>query len=83
MLDSMVRWYLRKSPFTTWDQCSRRMEISIKMLVIDCLRLQIGPIYRPILLGLAGLIQPIPIIIGAGHVRMTDTKDTDLWCQLY
>jgi hypothetical protein len=35
MLDSMVRWYLRKTPFATWDRCSRRMGISMKMLVIE------------------------------------------------
>jgi hypothetical protein len=34
MLDSMIRWYLRKTHFTTLDQCSRRMQISMKMLVI-------------------------------------------------
>jgi hypothetical protein len=35
MLDSMVRWYLRKTHFTTWDQCSKRIGISMKMLVIE------------------------------------------------
>jgi hypothetical protein len=35
MLDSMVRWYPRKVPFATWDQCFRRMEISMKILVIE------------------------------------------------
>jgi hypothetical protein len=35
MLDLMVRWYPRKTPFTTWDRCSKRMEISMKMLVIE------------------------------------------------
>jgi hypothetical protein len=35
MLDLMIRRYLRKTHFTTWDQCSRRMEISMKMLVIE------------------------------------------------
>jgi hypothetical protein len=25
----------RKTPFTTWDQCSRTMGISMKMLVIE------------------------------------------------
>jgi hypothetical protein len=35
MLDSMVRWYRRKTPFATWDRCSRRMEISMKMLLIE------------------------------------------------
>jgi hypothetical protein len=35
MLDSMVRWYPRKTPFATWDQCSKRMGISMKMLVIE------------------------------------------------
>jgi hypothetical protein len=35
MLDSMVRWYPRKISFATWDRCSKRMEISMKMLVIE------------------------------------------------
>jgi hypothetical protein len=35
MLDSMVRWYLRKTHFASWDRCTRRMEISMKMLVIQ------------------------------------------------
>jgi hypothetical protein len=35
MLDSMVRWYPRKTPFATWDRCSKRMGISMKMLVIE------------------------------------------------
>jgi hypothetical protein len=35
MLDSMVRWYLRKTPFAIWDRCSKRMGISMKMLVIE------------------------------------------------
>jgi hypothetical protein len=35
MLDSMVRWYLRKTPFATWNRCSKRMGISMKMLVIE------------------------------------------------
>jgi hypothetical protein len=35
MLDSMARWYPRKTPFATWDRCSRRMGISMKMLVIE------------------------------------------------
>jgi hypothetical protein len=35
MLDSMVRWYLRKTSFATWDRYSKRMGISIKMLVIE------------------------------------------------
>jgi hypothetical protein len=34
LLDSMVRWYPRKTPFATWDRCSKRMGISIKMVVI-------------------------------------------------
>jgi hypothetical protein len=34
MLDSMVRWYPRKTPFATYDRCSKRMGISMKMLVI-------------------------------------------------
>jgi hypothetical protein len=35
MLDSMVRWYPRKTPFATWDRCSKRIQISMKMLVIE------------------------------------------------
>jgi hypothetical protein len=35
MLDSMVRWYPRKTHFSMWDRCFRRMGISMKMLVID------------------------------------------------
>jgi hypothetical protein len=35
MLDSMVRWYTRKTPFATWDRCSRSMGISMKILVIE------------------------------------------------
>jgi hypothetical protein len=35
MLDSMIRWYPRKTPFVTWDRCSRRMGISMKILVIE------------------------------------------------
>jgi hypothetical protein len=35
MLDSMVKWYPRKTPFATWDRCSRRIGISMKMLVIE------------------------------------------------
>jgi hypothetical protein len=31
----IVRWYLIKTYFATWDRYSRRMEISIKMLVIE------------------------------------------------
>jgi hypothetical protein len=34
MLDSMVRWYPRKIFFATWDLSSKRMGISIKILVI-------------------------------------------------
>jgi hypothetical protein len=34
MLDSMVGWYPRKTHFAIWDRCVRRMEISMKMLVI-------------------------------------------------
>jgi hypothetical protein len=34
VLNLMVRWYPRKTTFTTWDQCSRRMGISMKMLVV-------------------------------------------------
>jgi hypothetical protein len=48
-----------------------------------CLRLWAGPIYRPILLVSADLIQPILIIIGVSHVRKIDTKDTNLWCRPY
>jgi hypothetical protein len=35
MLDLMVRWYPRNTHFTTWDRCSKRMRISMKMLVIE------------------------------------------------
>jgi hypothetical protein len=35
MLDSMVRWYPRKTHFTTFDRCSRRIGILTKMLVIE------------------------------------------------
>jgi hypothetical protein len=35
VVDSMVRWYPRKTPFTTWDRCSRMMGISMKILVIE------------------------------------------------
>jgi hypothetical protein len=35
MLDSMVRWYQRKTHFATWDRCSRRMGILMKILVIE------------------------------------------------
>jgi hypothetical protein len=35
MLDSMVRWYPRKTHFTTCDRCFRRMGISMKILVIE------------------------------------------------
>jgi hypothetical protein len=35
VLDLMVRWYLRKTHFATWDRCSKRMGISMKMLVIE------------------------------------------------
>jgi hypothetical protein len=35
MLNSIVRWYPKKTHFSTWDWCSRRMEISMKMLVIE------------------------------------------------
>jgi hypothetical protein len=35
MLDSMVRWYPTKTPFATWDLFSRRMGISMKILVIE------------------------------------------------
>jgi hypothetical protein len=35
MLDLMVMWYPRKASFATWDRCSSRMEISMKILVIQ------------------------------------------------
>jgi hypothetical protein len=35
MLDSMVRWYLRNKHFATWNRYSKRMGISMKMLVIE------------------------------------------------
>jgi hypothetical protein len=35
MLDSMVKWYPRKTHFATWDRCSRRMGISMKILVTE------------------------------------------------
>jgi hypothetical protein len=35
MLDSMVRWYSRKTPFASWNRCSRRMGILMKMLIIE------------------------------------------------
>jgi hypothetical protein len=35
MLDSMVRWYPRKTSFATWDHCSKRIGISMKILVIE------------------------------------------------
>jgi hypothetical protein len=35
MLNSMVRWYPRKSHFATCDRCSRKMGMSMKMLVIE------------------------------------------------
>jgi hypothetical protein len=35
MLDSMVRWYPRKTSFSTWDRCFRRMGTSMKMLIIE------------------------------------------------
>jgi hypothetical protein len=35
MLDSMVRWYPRKTHLATCDRCSRRMGILMKMLVIE------------------------------------------------
>jgi hypothetical protein len=35
MLSLMVRWYPRKTSFATWDRCSRRIGISMKMLVIE------------------------------------------------
>jgi hypothetical protein len=35
MLDSMVKWYPRKTSFATWDRCFKRMRISMKLLVIE------------------------------------------------
>jgi hypothetical protein len=35
MLNLMVRWYLRKTPFATWDRCFRKRGISMKILVIE------------------------------------------------
>jgi hypothetical protein len=35
MLDSIIKWYPRKTHFATCDQCSKRMGISVKMLVIE------------------------------------------------
>jgi hypothetical protein len=35
MLDSMARWYPRKTPVATWDRCFKRMGILMKMLVIE------------------------------------------------
>jgi hypothetical protein len=35
MLDSLVRWYLRKTPFAAGDRCYRRMRISMKILIIE------------------------------------------------
>jgi hypothetical protein len=35
MLDSMVRWYSRKTHFATCDRCSKRLGISMKILVIE------------------------------------------------
>jgi hypothetical protein len=34
-LDSMIRWYPRKTHFATYDRCSKRIGISMKMLVIE------------------------------------------------
>jgi hypothetical protein len=34
ILDLMVIWYPIKTSLTTWDRCSRRIGILIKMLVI-------------------------------------------------
>jgi hypothetical protein len=38
------------------------------------------PIYRAILLVPTILIQPIPIIIGVGCIKIVNTKNIDLWC---
>jgi hypothetical protein len=35
VLDLMVMWYLIKTYFATWNRCSKRMEISMNMLVIE------------------------------------------------
>jgi hypothetical protein len=35
MLYSIVRRYPRNTPFVSWDRCSIRMGISMKMLVIE------------------------------------------------
>jgi hypothetical protein len=35
MLDSIIRWYPRKTHFATWDRCSKTMAISMKILVIE------------------------------------------------
>jgi hypothetical protein len=35
LLDSMVRWYSRKTHFATWDRCFIRIGISMKILVIE------------------------------------------------
>jgi hypothetical protein len=35
VLDLMIRWYPRKIHFATWDRCSKRMRISMKILVIE------------------------------------------------
>jgi hypothetical protein len=35
ILDLIVRWYPRNITFATWDRCSKRIRISMKMLVIE------------------------------------------------
>jgi hypothetical protein len=35
MSDSMVRWYPRKTSLAIWDRCSKKIGISMKMLVIE------------------------------------------------
>jgi hypothetical protein len=35
VLDSMVRWYPRKTHFATWNRYSRKIGISMKMLAIE------------------------------------------------
>ena len=35
MLTLMVKWYLRKTLFVTYDQCFRRRETSMRMSVIE------------------------------------------------
>jgi hypothetical protein len=46
MLDMMTRWYPKDTPFATCDRCSRKIVISMKMLVIE-LKLAYGVFYDP------------------------------------